>query len=131
MIRKFLFPLLFLANLASFISIPCIAIDILLCSTRAQKMKCMVKPGEELMPHRSSNCGGECKNTEAHSAHDGSKLGSDSEHLVEDELAEEDLIEFTNDEAMKKNLVNWCPGDCTLKKRKRQHVARRLFSAND
>jgi hypothetical protein len=48
MIRKFLFPLLFLANLASFISIPCIAIDILLCSTRAQKMKCMVKPGEEL-----------------------------------------------------------------------------------
>jgi hypothetical protein len=82
-------------------------------------MKCMVKPGEELMPPRS---GDEYKNTESHCASDGSKLGSDSEQLIKDEFAEEDLVEFTNDEAMKKNLVNWCSGDYTLKKRKRQHT---------
>jgi hypothetical protein len=46
-------------------------------------------------------------------------------------IAEEDQVEFTDDEAMKKNLVNWCSGDYTLKKRKRQHVTRRLFSADD
>jgi hypothetical protein len=33
-------------------------------------------------------------------------------------IAEEDQVEFTDDEAMKKNLVNWCSGDYTLKKRK-------------
>nr|TKW11303.1 hypothetical protein SEVIR_6G224700v2 [Setaria viridis] len=52
-----------------------------------------------------------------------SKLGSDSEHLKEDEFAKE--------EAMKENLADRCSGDDTLKKRKRPHVARRLFSADD
>ncbi|KAK8451448.1 hypothetical protein SEVIR_6G213500v4 [Setaria viridis] len=84
-------------------------------------MKYMVKPGEQLMPHRSSYCGGEYKNTQSYPGR--SKLGSDSEHLKQDEFAKE--------EAMKENLADRCSGDDTLKKRKRQHVARRLFSADD
>nr|CAB3481405.1 unnamed protein product [Digitaria exilis] len=92
-------------------------------------MKRMVKPGQELMPHRSNYCGGEYKNTQ--SCPSVSKLGSDSEHLKEDELAKEDPVEFTNDEAMKENVGNSCPGDATLKKRKRKHVARTLSFPDD
>nr|CAB3483449.1 unnamed protein product [Digitaria exilis] len=87
-------------------------------------MKRIVKPGQELMPHRSNYCGGEYKNTQ--SCPSVCKLGSDSEHLKEDELAKEDPVEFTNDEALKENVDNSCPGDDTLKKRKRKHVARTL-----
>ncbi|CAL5013432.1 unnamed protein product [Urochloa decumbens] len=96
-----------------------------------QIMQRMVKPGEELLPHRDSYCGGEYKNTLSSSASNCSQLGSDSEHLKEDESAKEDPVEFTNDKAMKENLADWCPGDDTSKKRKRQHVGRRLFSADD
>lgn len=94
-------------------------------------MKHMVKPGQELMPHRSNYCGGEYKNTQSRPAI--SNLGSYSEHLKEDELAKEDPVpvEFTNDEAMKENVGNMCPGDGTLKKRKRQHVARTLSFPDD
>lgn len=88
-------------------------------------MQRMVKPGEELMPHRSNYCGGEYKDTQSCPAL--SNLGSDSEHLKEDELAKEDPVEFGNDEAVKENLGNWCPGDETPKKRKRQHIARGCF----
>ncbi|CAL5005368.1 unnamed protein product [Urochloa decumbens] len=96
-----------------------------------QIMQRMVKPGEELLPHRNSYCGSEYKNTLSSSASNCSQLGSDSEHLKEDESAKEDPVEFTNDKAMKENLADWCPGDDTSKKRKRQHVGRRLFSADD
>ena len=83
------------------------------------------------MPHRTSYCGGEYKSTQLCPARDCSKLGSDSEHLKEDKFAKEDPVEFTDDEAMKENLSNWCSDDDTLKKRKRQHVGRRLFSEHD
>ncbi|CAO2211452.1 unnamed protein product [Urochloa humidicola] len=90
-----------------------------------QIMQRMVKPGEELLPHRNS------LNAQSSSASDCSQLGSDSEHLKEDESVKEDPVEFTNDKAMKENLADWCPGDDTPKKRKRQHVSRRLFSADN
>ncbi|PVH37174.1 hypothetical protein PAHAL_6G261500 [Panicum hallii] len=96
-----------------------------------QIMQRVVKPGEEVMPRRSSYHGGEYRNTQSCPARDCTKLGSDSEHLKEDKFAKEDPVEFTNDEAVKENLINWCSEDDTMKKRKRQHVARRLFSADD
>ncbi|CAL5001278.1 unnamed protein product [Urochloa decumbens] len=95
-----------------------------------QVMRRIVKPGEELTPDRNSYCGGEYKNTQSSSGSGCSQLSSDSNHLKED-VAKEDPIEFTNDEAMKENLTTWCPGYDTQRKRKRQHVSRRLFSADD
>ena len=94
-------------------------------------MQRVVNPGEEVMPHRSSYHGGEYRNTQSCSASDCTKLGSDSKHLKEENFAKEDSVEFTNDEAVMENLTNWCFEDDTLKKRKRQCVARRLFSADD
>ncbi|CAO2162801.1 unnamed protein product [Urochloa humidicola] len=96
-----------------------------------QIMKRMVKRGEELLPRRNSYCGGEYKNTQSSSGSDCSQLVSDSEQLKEDEFAKEDPVEFTSDEEMEENLTTWCPGDDTQRKRKRQHVGRRLFSADD
>jgi hypothetical protein len=62
------------------------------------------------MPHRSSYYRGEYKNTESCSAHDDcSKLGSDSEHLKEDEFAEEDPVEFTDDVAMLPPIHQFAP----------------------
>lgn len=95
-----------------------------------QIMQRVVKPGEEVMPHRSSYHGGEYRNTQSCPTRDCTKLVSDSEHLKEDKFAKEDPTEFTDDEAVKK-LTNWCSEDDTPKKRRRQHVARRLFSADD
>ncbi|CAO2192039.1 unnamed protein product [Urochloa humidicola] len=95
-----------------------------------QIMQRVVKPGEELLSHRNSYCGGKYKDTQSSSANDCSQLGPDSKHLKEDESAKEDPLEFTNDKEME-NLADWCPGDGTPKKRKRQHVGRRLFSADD
>ncbi|CAL5013429.1 unnamed protein product [Urochloa decumbens] len=95
-----------------------------------QVMRRIVKPGEELLPDRNSYCGGEYKNTQSSSGSDCSQLSSDSDHLKED-VAKEDPGEFTNDEAMKENLTTWCPGYDTQRKRKKQHVSRRLFSADD
>ena len=51
--------------------------------------------------------------------------------MKENKFAKEDSVEFTADEAVMENLTNWCSKDDTLKKRKRQRVARRLFSADD
>ncbi|CAO2173354.1 unnamed protein product [Urochloa humidicola] len=96
-----------------------------------QIMKRMVKRGEGLLPRRNSYCGGEYKNTQSSSGSDCSQLVSDSEQLKEDEFAKEDPVEFTSDEEMEENLTTWCPGDDTQRKRKRQHVGRRLFSADD
>ena len=83
------------------------------------------------MPHRSSYHGGEYRNTQSCPARDCTKMGSDSEHLKEDNFAKEDPVEFTNDEVVMEKLTNWCSEDGTLKKRKRQRVTRRLFSADD
>ena len=83
------------------------------------------------MPHRSSYHEGEYRSTQSCSARDCTKLGSDSKHLKEENFAKEDSVEFTADEAVMENLTNWCSKDDTLKKRKRQRVARRLFSADD
>ncbi|RLM74938.1 hypothetical protein C2845_PM15G18430 [Panicum miliaceum] len=118
-------------NSASCIDIPSVGVDVLPCSAHSQIMQRVVKPGEEVMPHRSSYHGGEYRNTQSCPARDCTELGSDSEHLKEDKFAKEDPVEFTNDEAVKENLINWCSEDDTMKKRKRQHVARRLFSADD
>ena len=82
------------------------------------------------MPHRSSYHGGEYRNTQSCPTRDCTKLVSDSEHLKEDKFVKEDPAEFTDDEAVKEKLTNWCSEDDTPKKR-RKHVARRLFSADD
>ena len=84
----------------------------------SQIIQQVVKPEVEVMLHRSSYHGGKYRNTQSCSAHSCTKLGSDSEYLI-------------NDKATKKNLTNWCSEDDTLKKRKRQHVARRLFRADE
>ncbi|KAJ1269117.1 hypothetical protein BS78_07G185800 [Paspalum vaginatum] len=100
-------------------------------TTDWQIMKRVVEPGAELMPHRSIYRGGEYKTPQSCPARGCSKVGSDLEHLKEDEFVKEGPLEFTNEEAMETNLANWCSGDDALKKtKKRQCVARRLFPAD-
>ena len=118
-------------NSASCIDISSVTVNVLPYSACSQIMQRVVNPGEEVMPHRSSYHGGEYRNTQSCSARDCTKLGSDSKHLKEENFAKEDSVEFTADEAVMENLTNWCSEDDTLKKRKRQCVARRLFSADD
>lgn len=90
-------------------------------------MKGMVEPGEELMPHRISCPGGEYKTTQSSLARDCSMLAVDFEHPDEGGFEKEDPEEYTEEEAMELNLVKCCSEYGNLKKRKRQHVARRLF----
>jgi hypothetical protein len=112
----------------SCVSISLDVFDVFRCSVHSQIMKGMVNPGEELMPHRSSYHGGEYKTTTPSCSAPDSKLASDSDHPEEGGFEKEDPEEFTEDEeAMELDLVKCCSGDGGLKKRKRQHVARRLF----
>lgn len=114
----------------SCVSISSRCLSVFCCSVHSQIMKGVVNPGEELMPHRSSYHGGEYKTTtQSCSAPECSKLASDSEHPEEGGFEKEGPEEFTKEEAMELDLVKCCSGygGLKLKKRKRQHVARRLF----
>ncbi|KAL6646146.1 hypothetical protein ACP70R_017754 [Stipagrostis hirtigluma subsp. patula] len=86
-------------------------------------MKGVVRPGQELMPHRNYNHGDQCKNTQSCPARDGSQL-ADSIPLKECE-------EFAN-KAMEEDLTMGCSCDDILKRtRKRSLPARRLFASGD
>lgn len=94
-----------------------------------QIMQRIVKPVEELMPHRKSYLGGKYRTTQSCPARGCFKVGSD-EDLKEEEFATEGPLEFTDDEAMEMKLANRCSEDDSMKKRKRQSAARRLFRAD-